>query len=163
MLCRKKYWGDDDFWPGAISSSGLVVSYNSSDHTVATIVDGNIHIVGAGISTITASQTGDASFGAASSVSQKLTVTEVVLGGGDKIYKAQVYPNPVGDILKVEFEKDAFRELFIYDINGKTIEGAAIEKGSRYLTIDFREVPVGIYILKLYGNDMVKTIKLVKN
>lgn len=159
----EKILGDDDFWPGAISSSGLVVSYTSSDNTVATIVNGNISIAGGGVSTITASQTGDASFSAASSVSQKFTVTEVVLGGGDEIYKTQVYPNPVGDLLKVEFEIDTFRELFIYDINGKTIEGAVVERGSRYLTIGFWEVPVGIYILKLYGDDVVKTIRLMKN
>jgi autotransporter-associated beta strand protein len=66
--------GDADFNPGATASSGLLVSYISSNTAVATIVNGNIHIVGVGSTTITASQAGDATFVAASSVAQILLV-----------------------------------------------------------------------------------------
>jgi hypothetical protein len=66
--------GDADFDASATASSGLGVVYSSSDSTVATVVNGLIHIVGAGNATITATQTGDASFSAASPVSQDLTV-----------------------------------------------------------------------------------------
>ena len=45
--------GDADFNPGATASSGLTVSYVSSNTAVATIVGGLIHIVGAGTATIT--------------------------------------------------------------------------------------------------------------
>jgi hypothetical protein len=65
---------DPDFSPGATASSGLSVSYSSSNTGVATIVSGNIHIVGAGNTTITASQAGNASYNPASNVSQLLTV-----------------------------------------------------------------------------------------
>ena len=70
--------GDADFSPGATSSSGLTVSYTSSNLSVATIVNGNIRIVGAGVTTITASQAGDAYYNAATSVNQTLTVTAPV-------------------------------------------------------------------------------------
>jgi hypothetical protein len=66
--------GDADFAPGATATSGLAVSYASSNTAVATIVNGNIHIVGAGTSTITASQAGDASHNAATNATQLLTV-----------------------------------------------------------------------------------------
>jgi len=69
-----KVVGDADFYAGATASSGLTVTYASSDTTVAKIVSGNIHIVAAGTSMITASQAGDATYNAASDVSQTLTV-----------------------------------------------------------------------------------------
>ena len=67
--------GNADFNPGATASSGLTVSYVSSNTAVATIVSGLIHIVGAGTSTITASQAGNTNYNAATNVSQTLTVT----------------------------------------------------------------------------------------
>ncbi|NEU70080.1 T9SS type A sorting domain-containing protein [Spirosoma agri] len=70
-----KQVGDADFNPGATASSGLSVSYTSSNTAVATIINGNVHIVGPGSTTITAFQSGDATFAAAASVSQTLTVT----------------------------------------------------------------------------------------
>ncbi len=66
-----------DFNPGATSTSGLQVTYTSSNTAVATIVNNNIHIVGYGTSTITATQSGNAVYYAATSVSQTLTVTGI--------------------------------------------------------------------------------------
>lgn len=68
---------DTDFYAGAVASSGLVPSYVSADTTVATIVNGKIHIKGAGTVNITASQTGNATYLAASPVSQSLTVNKL--------------------------------------------------------------------------------------
>lgn len=69
--------GDVDFAPGAYSTSGLTVSCSSSNASVATIVNNQIHIVGAGTSTITASQVGNTTYNAATSVSQILTVNKL--------------------------------------------------------------------------------------
>ncbi|MBN1186209.1 MAG: RICIN domain-containing protein [Bacteroidales bacterium] len=79
--------GDADFSPGAIASSGLAVSYTSSNTSVATIVNGNIHILAAGTSTITASQAGNATYYPAPDVSQTLTVVNnsIVSGGTYKL------------------------------------------------------------------------------
>ncbi|MVM36754.1 hypothetical protein GO730_02215 [Spirosoma sp. HMF3257] len=67
--------GDADFDPGATATSGLSVSYTSSNTAVATMVDGKIHLVGAGTTTITALQAGDATYAAATSMDQSLIVT----------------------------------------------------------------------------------------
>jgi hypothetical protein len=72
-----KMVGDADFSAGATASSGLTVSYTSSNSDVATIVNGNIHIVGGGISTITASQAGDANYNVATPVTQDITVNKL--------------------------------------------------------------------------------------
>ena len=59
----------------ATASSGLVVSYQSSDTNVATISGSTVTIMGAGIATITASQGGDDNWNPATNVTQALTVT----------------------------------------------------------------------------------------
>jgi gliding motility-associated-like protein len=50
-----KTYGDPDFDASASSTSGEPITYTSSNPSVATVVDGLIHIVGAGYVTITAS------------------------------------------------------------------------------------------------------------
>ncbi len=69
-----KLLGDADFDPSATASSGLAVTYTSSDASVATIVNGKVHIVGTGTTTITASQAGDGTYASAPSQTQVLTV-----------------------------------------------------------------------------------------
>jgi len=69
-----KNFGDAAFDPGATSSSGLAVSYTSSDLAVATINNNMVTIVGAGTATITASQAGNANYSAAADQGQMLTV-----------------------------------------------------------------------------------------
>lgn len=71
-----RQYGDSDFDPGATINSGLTIVYASSNTAVATIVAGKIHIVGAGTSNITASQSGDMYHFAAVNVTQQLTVSK---------------------------------------------------------------------------------------
>lgn len=55
----EKQYGDTDFEPMAAASSGLEVTYSSSDQNVATIVDGMVHITGLGSCMIFADQGGN--------------------------------------------------------------------------------------------------------
>ncbi|RYG22363.1 MAG: T9SS type A sorting domain-containing protein [Chitinophagaceae bacterium] len=71
-----KTYGDVDFDPGVISSAGLPVSYSSNNTLVATIINNKVHIVGAGTAVITASQAGNASYNAATSVNLNLLVNK---------------------------------------------------------------------------------------
>ena len=71
-----KTYGDADFNANAISGSGLPITYTSSNGNVATIVNGNIHITGAGTATITASQPGNNNYNAGASISQQLIVNK---------------------------------------------------------------------------------------
>jgi hypothetical protein len=64
------------FTLSATSTSGLAVSFSSSNTSVATISGNTVTIVGAGTTTITASQAGNISYNAATSVDQLLTVNK---------------------------------------------------------------------------------------
>jgi hypothetical protein len=66
---------DNPFELTATASSGLTVTYNSSDPLVATILGNEVTIVGEGSTTITASQAGNANYNAATPVDQILVVT----------------------------------------------------------------------------------------
>jgi len=76
-----KTYGDADFAPGATSTSNVpAITYASDNTAVATIVNGYIHIVGAGTANITASQAAaDSSHSAAADVVQPLTVNQAPL------------------------------------------------------------------------------------
>jgi gliding motility-associated-like protein len=74
-----KTYGDASFNPGATASSELNVLYTSSNTDVATVSGNVITIVGAGTSTITASQSGNSSYNAAANVLKTLTVNKAQL------------------------------------------------------------------------------------
>ena len=66
---------DGPFTLSATASSGLPVSYSSSNPGVATVSGNTVTITGAGSTTITASQGGNATYLPASSVTQTLSVS----------------------------------------------------------------------------------------
>jgi hypothetical protein len=67
-----KTYGDADFTVGATASSGLAVSFAASGTCTATGT--TVHLTGPGSCTVTASQTGDANFNAAPTVSQTFSI-----------------------------------------------------------------------------------------
>ncbi|UPT71489.1 MAG: T9SS sorting signal type C domain-containing protein [Flavobacterium sp. JAD_PAG50586_2] len=69
-------YGDAPFALTGTASSGLTVSYASSNTSVATVSGNTVTIVGQGTTTITASQSGDANYTAATSVNRTLTVNK---------------------------------------------------------------------------------------
>ena len=77
----------------ATASSGLPVSYGSSNALVATVSGGTVTVIGLGTTTITATQTGDTNYNAATAVPQTLTVVRsnplAVTGGTYKVLIGQ--------------------------------------------------------------------------
>ncbi|NBS14874.1 MAG: hypothetical protein EBT57_08745, partial [Verrucomicrobia bacterium] len=71
-----KTYGDSSFDLTAVASSGLAVSYTSSDPTVASISGNTVMVIKPGTTIITASQAGDGVYNAAPSVGQILTVNK---------------------------------------------------------------------------------------
>ncbi len=68
--------GDAPFHLGATASSGLPVSYASSDSNVAWVIGDTVIVIGAGTASITASQPGDTNYNAAPDVVRTLTVNK---------------------------------------------------------------------------------------
>lgn len=72
-------YGEEAFGLTATSNSGLGVTYNSSDETIATVSGNTVTIIGAGTTSIIASQSGDDDYANAMEVSQELTVNKAML------------------------------------------------------------------------------------
>ena len=72
-------YGDAGFYPGGTATSGLPITYASSNPEVAIVVNGEIQITGAGSTVITASQGGDQSYRPAPDVSVPFTVAKAPL------------------------------------------------------------------------------------
>lgn len=100
-------YGASDLEPGATASSGLPVSYQSDDSGVATIVDGRIHLTGAGSVMITATQAGSSQWNPAPEQQKILTVNPrtLTIGGtlavADKPYDGQAGAVVDGDQLSL--------------------------------------------------------------
>ncbi|MEZ5047638.1 MAG: endonuclease [Chitinophagaceae bacterium] len=75
--------GSPNFLLNATASSGLPVSYSSSDTNVVKISGNLVSIIGLGTTTITATQNGNANYTAANPVNQNLTVINSVIAAWD--------------------------------------------------------------------------------
>ena len=71
-----KTFGDPSFSLSATTSSGLSISYSSSNTSVATVSGSTVTVIGAGSAIITASQAGNSNYNAATNVQQTLTVNK---------------------------------------------------------------------------------------
>lgn len=69
-------YGDTSFYLTATASSGLPVTFSSSNTSVATVSGSTITIVGVGIADIKASQAGNSSYNAAPDIIRSLTVIQ---------------------------------------------------------------------------------------
>ena len=74
---ENKVLGDPDFVVNATASSGLAVSFAATGQ--CTVTDNTVHISGAGLCTITASQAGDSTFNPAPDVQQSFTIANASL------------------------------------------------------------------------------------
>lgn len=108
---------DTDFSPDATASSGLPVTYTSSKPTVATIVNGKIHVVGLGTTVITSSQAGNASTHPAPDFSQTLTVIPVL-----NLSTTNLVSNPT-------FNSETTGWSFAYQNSGSASVASAVKTG----------------------------------
>lgn len=158
--------GDASFDLTATASSGLIVTYASSDASVATISGSTVTIVGLGTTTITASQAGNTIYNAASDVTQLLTVnasggnsTGVVTSLEDIDSSSIIlYPNPTKDILTVKGLIGQVNFSLIDNQGQEVLSGI----GNDSFELNLSALPTGIYILGLENNGQSISQKLVK-
>jgi len=119
--------GDAPFDLTAIASSGLAVSYVSSNTRVATISGITVTTIGAGTTEITASQAGDDTYKAAAEVKQTLTVSAAAVAE-TPLNNSTIVPNvftPNGDDVNDNFFISAPNlvtiDFKIYDRYGRIV------------------------------------------
>jgi PKD repeat protein len=90
--------------------------------------------------------------------------TEVIVGDvgvEDLRYSKpfQTFPNPVNDVLKIDWIGVKNYSIALYDITGKLI---IFETGSNPKSIDFQRLEAGMYFLKINTDTSVYTEKVIK-
>ena len=69
-----------------------------------------------------------------------------------------VYPNPVKDILYINYQNETIEEIVVYDLLGKKI----VEQKTNNNQINLSELKSGFYVVKIKTQSGVKTEKIIK-
>ncbi len=163
---EEKIVEDDPFTLAATSSSGLAVTYTSSNTAVATINGNTVTITGDGETEITAMNEGNAEYNAAPSVTQKLTV-KLITGVAE--YDAEksiaVYPNPANDYVVVEgkyFRGNLVME--VTDAKGMPVSGKVSSSplSDQSFRVDVSGLSSGVYLMLIRNEHGVVMKRIVK-
>ncbi len=151
--------GDAPFNLSATSSSGLTITYESSDANVATISGSTLTIVGAGSSNIKASQPGNDNYNPAD-VTKTLNVTSTSTGFLFK-QKIVIAPNPVADYLRITFNsQDAKADIGIYTLSGVLLyHQKVVDKNT---IIPMSQYQPGMYMVKIISEEGILVKQIIK-
>lgn len=158
-----KKMGDPDFAPGATASSNLPIKYASSNLMVATIANNNIHILGPGTSTITASQEGNNVYNAAANVSSTLTVTSAT-GNNPTLqqnYQLSIVKSSGKTIINYTVVSPENTEVAVFNTQGEKVlilVNHFHSEGKYSVNLNADALPKGMYLVKLTS----KNFRIVK-
>ena len=153
-LSTKEY-GNLPFALIATATSGLPITYSSSNPAVATISDNQVTITGVGTTTLTANQTGNHNFAPAADVSQELTV----LPSGQWI----LFPNPVNDVLTIKAKGlQQPIDIHVYNTQGKKVIQLSQHLVQGQLKIMLKHLPPGKYLFKIRVNGQTIVRQIIK-
>ena len=135
-----KTYGDAPFALTATASSGLEVSYESSDPTVASVFGNIVTILQVGATTITATQAGNTNYTAATPVLQILTVDKATPMITWNAPGSIVYGTPLG-ALQLNATAGGVAGSFVYTPPAGTI----LPVGVHSLSVQFTPADTGTY------------------
>ena len=153
---------EESFTLTATASSGLTVTYSSSDMTVATIDGTTVTLISTGSTIIAAKQEGNDTFLPAPEISQELIVNAVT--GVETKTKDNLnwYPNPGTGLFTIQFDEEREPvQAKVYTLSGQFIHSHQ-EVTSNKLAVDLNGLPQGIYIIELVLKNKTRHFKLIK-
>ncbi|MCX6309385.1 MAG: right-handed parallel beta-helix repeat-containing protein [Bacteroidia bacterium] len=162
-----KIYGAANFALSSTANSGLPITYTSSDASVATISGSTVIIKGVGTTTITASQPGNVTYNAATSIAQVLTVlapTGIVETENTNV-GLQFYPNPVpvNGMLTMEIHNKEAQVVKIFNMNGQLVYSKNLN-GKETLHLPISNIlKAGIYNVTLVAKDAIINKKIIVN
>ncbi|WP_116127177.1 LamG-like jellyroll fold domain-containing protein [Lewinella sp. IMCC34183] len=161
-----RFVGDENFYLEASVSSGLDLTYESSDSSVAIVdMNGLVSLIGAGSTTITVSQAGTEEYAAASASRVLYVDTDSGTGFDDPQAAGtlvRLFPNPVTAHLLIQMETQVQKgaTITVVATNGRTVLQRTLS-GERQ-TLDVRALPRGVYIAVIRNGSSLYYHKLVK-
>lgn len=159
-----KLTSDADFDLTATASSGLTVSYESSNTAVATIAGSTVTIVGEGTSVITASQAGDNNYNAAPNAIRYLVVTKDLGVKNQNADVFSVYPNPAAGgrvMLNIPAAMGSNLDLEVVGIDGRVLYRHNIQVVMEKTEVNL-SLKAGIYQLRIISaSQKSNVVKLI--
>lgn len=76
-------------------------------------------------------------------------------------FVSSIFPNPTSDLILISFNYMAPRSIHVYDAAGKLIENVDTDMDS--IEVDMSEYATGSYLVKIYEQQTLNTIKIIKN
>jgi hypothetical protein len=152
-----KHANDAPFELTATASSGLPVTFSSSDPAIASVNGTTVTIHLAGSTIITATQAGDNNWNAATKP-QTLTITTAT--GIENIEeKCAISPNPVANTLYIHLPNPGNIKYSIFNMAGSKVQSGITKDKS----IDVSGLQAGVYLLRLEeGGKPAKIGRFVK-
>jgi len=150
----------------ASASSGLAVTYVSSDPAVAEIdSNGKITAIAEGVVNISMSQAGNVLYNAAAEVTQQLVVTNLTGINHVASQTITVYPNPVAKSTPVYVNADVDEMLLtdaminVYNASGSLVKNVKVT--GKLTKVDL-SVASGTYLFTLKGKEgVIKNMKVI--
>lgn len=152
--------GESDYPPQATASSGLAVTYSSSDTSVAVIVGGRIRAKAPGVTLIKAMQKGNDTYAEAPVARQNLIVleAEILTSTSDQL---SVYPNPATRSLLINSESGDFSHYQLRNTAGQLVASGALRRDEPTV-LSVAHLPAGVYLVQLSRQSSHRLFRVVK-
>ena len=154
----------------ATSTSGLPVSYSSSDTSIARIDGSTLHLLANGSCTILATCPGNNYYQAATPVTKTLTVGQSSIADHEAS-PLLIYPNPSHGYMNLYGPTDQISSITLYDMAGREVyhhtrtiflNATPADQGPCY-SLNISHLPQGSYIVKVSTADgRTQHMKVVK-
>ncbi|MCQ2283045.1 MAG: T9SS type A sorting domain-containing protein [Bacteroidales bacterium] len=154
----------------ATSTSGLPVSYSSSDTSIARIDGSTLHLLAGGSCTILATCPDNDYYQAAAPVSKTLTVGQSGIADPEAS-PLLIYPNPSHGYMNLYGPTDQISSITLYDMAGREVyhhtrtiflNATPADQGPCY-SLNISHLPQGSYIVKVNTADgRTQHMKLIK-
>ncbi|MEQ8685596.1 MAG: choice-of-anchor D domain-containing protein [Imperialibacter sp.] len=147
----------------AEATSGLAVTFVSSNPDIAKVTGTSLEVLAAGEVEITARQAGNANYLAAEDVSHTLVVLPT--GLGDNLAdKVQVYPNPAQSYIEVELPDNITKASYrLTQISGQVVKYGDLQLNGGKTKIIVEDIGPGVYLLNISGERYTEVFRVIKN
>ncbi len=89
--------------------------------------------------------------------------SEVTSTPSDKYKQIELFPNPVSNVLSIEFPfEPSSPTISIYSITGETVEVHSSSTGSKSFHIDLSHLPAGVYLVRIFASEMQWSKRIIK-
>lgn len=142
-----------------VNADNQDVEWASGSDTIASVVDGVVTGLSAG-TTIISVTTEDGNYTAQCTVTVSDTTTSLSELNANKV---QIMPNPFTNRICIETGEEDFKQLQLYSLSGEMIMNRNISgEKTIWLNPSYEQVPAGMYLLRVIGEEGVKSARVVR-